>query len=92
MALQEPMSIPSSNIDSILHEQRKFECPADFRMQAHIRTLDEYERLYRESVENPEQFWGRMAEDLHWFKKWDRVLEWNAPWAKWFQGGQINLS
>ena len=92
MALREPMSTPSSSIDSILHEERKFECPTGFRMQAHIRTLDEYERLYRESVEHPQQFWGRIAEELHWFQKWDQVLEWNAPWAKWFQGGKINLS
>ncbi len=41
---------------------------------------------------HPEKFWGRIAEELHWFKKWDKVLEWNNPWAKWFVGGQINLS
>ena len=33
-----------------------------------------------------------MAEELHWFKKWDKVLEWNHPWAKWFVGGQLNIS
>src|SRR3989442_818225 len=55
-------------------------------------SVEEYERIYRESVEQPEQFWGRIAEELHWFKKWDKVLEWNCPWAKWFSGGQINLS
>jgi acetyl-CoA synthetase len=86
------MSTSSSSIDSVLHEHRKFECSADFRTQAHIRSVDEYERLYRESVEEPEKFWGRMAADLHWFKKWDKVLEWDVPWAKWFVGGQINLS
>jgi acetyl-CoA synthetase len=43
-------------------------------------------------VEEPEKFWGRAAEELHWFKKWDKVLEWKSPWAKWFVGGQINLS
>src|SRR2546426_6676288 len=82
----------ATHIDSILQEQRKFECPEHFRQQAHIKSLEEYERIYRESVEQPEQFWGRIAEELHWFKKWDRVLEWNCPWAKWFSGGQINLS
>src|SRR5439155_1357454 len=68
------------------------ECPEHFRKQAHIKSLEEYERIYRESVEQPEQFWGRIAEELHWFKKWDNVLEWNCPWAKWFSGGQFNLS
>jgi acetyl-CoA synthetase len=82
----------STNIDSVLQEQRKFECPEAFSRQAHIKSLEQYERLYRESVEQPEEFWGGIAEELHWFKKWDKVLEWNNPWAKWFVGGQLNLS
>ena len=81
-----------TNIDSILDEQRKFECPAEFAQKAHLKSLAEYEALYKESVEEPEKFWGRAAEELHWFKKWDKVLEWKSPWAKWFVGGQINLS
>ena len=80
------------NIDSILDEQRKFECPPEFALKAHLKSLAEYEALYRESLEEPDKFWGRAAEDLHWFKKWDKVLEWKPPWAKWFVGGQINLS
>ena len=82
----------STNIDSILQEDRKFEPPAEFSRQAHIKSLEEYERIYRESVEQPEKFWARIAEELHWFKKWDKVLEWKSPWAKWFVGGQLNLS
>ena len=54
-----------ANIDSILQEQRKFECPEQFRQQAHIKSLDDYERIYRESVEQPEKFWGQVAEELH---------------------------
>ena len=81
-----------SNIESVLQEDRKFECPEPFRQRAHIQSLEDYERIYRESVEEPEKFWGGIANELHWFKKWDRVLEWNHPWAKWFVGGQINLS
>jgi acetyl-CoA synthetase len=85
-----PASDP--NIDSTLNEQRKFECPEHFRQGAHIKSAEEYDRIYRESVEQPEKFWGRIASELHWFKKWDKVLEWNHPWAKWFTGGEINLS
>ena len=81
-----------TSIDSTLQEQRKFEPSAEFRSKAHIKSLEEYERLYKESVEQPEKFWGNVAKELHWFKPWDKVLEWNAPWAKWFEGGQINLS
>ncbi|MBO0910528.1 MAG: acetate--CoA ligase [Acidobacteria bacterium] len=81
-----------SNIDSLLQEARKFEPPQAFRGSAHIKSLEDYERIYRESVEEPEKFWGRIAGELHWFKHWERVLEWNNPWAKWFAGGEINLS
>ena len=63
------------NIDSILNEQRKFAPPAEFSKQAHVKTLDEYERLYKESVDDPDKFWSRIASELHWFKKWDKVLE-----------------
>jgi acetyl-CoA synthetase len=80
------------NIDSTLDEQRKFECPTEFARNAHLKSLAEYEALYKESIEDPEKFWGRAAEELHWFKKWDKVLEWKSPWAKWFVGGQLNLS
>ena len=80
------------NIDSILQEQRSFPPPAEFSRQAHVKSLEEYERIYKQSVEDPEKFWAGIARELHWFKPWDRVLEWNAPWAKWFVGGQINLS
>ena len=81
-----------TSIDSTLQEQRKFEPSAEFRSKAHIKSLEEYDRLYKESVEQPEKFWGNVAKELHWFKPWDKVLEWNAPWAKWFEGGKINLS
>src|SRR5271163_3344614 len=80
------------NIDSILDEQRSFPPPTEFSQKAQIKSLAEYEVLYKESVEQPEKLWAKAAEQLHWFKKWDKVLEWNAPWARWFLGGQINLS
>lgn len=83
---------PQVNIDSILQESRQFEPPKEFSERAHIKNREEYDRIYAESVKDPEKFWGGIASDLHWFKKWDKVLEWNVPWAKWFAGGQINLS
>jgi hypothetical protein len=86
------LAVTQVNIDSILDEQRSFPPPAEFSQNAHIKSLAEYEALYKESVEQPEKFWARAAEELHWFKKWDKVLEWKSPWAKWFVGGQINLS
>jgi acetyl-CoA synthetase len=82
----------SQSIDSILNERRVFQPPPEFSQQAHIKSLEEYERLYREAETDPEKFWGEIAGQLHWFRKWDKVLEWELPWAKWFVGGHINLS
>lgn len=52
----------------------------------------EYERLYRKSIKKPEIFWGRVAENLHWYKRWNKVLKWKCPDAKWFMGGTTNIS
>jgi len=82
----------SQSIDSILNERRVFQPPPGFSEAAHIKSLAQYEQLYREAEEDPEKFWGQIASELHWFRKWDKVLEWDLPWAKWFVGGQINLS
>ena len=82
----------SQSIDSILNERRVFQPSTEFSQSAHIKSIDQYEQLYRQAEEDPEKFWGEIAGQLHWFRKWDRVLEWNSPWAKWFVGGQINLS
>jgi acetyl-CoA synthetase len=80
------------SISSLLQEKRTFPPAAEFSRNAHVKSLAEYERLWNEAKDRPDQFWGRYAEDLHWFRKWDRVLEWNEPYAKWFVGGQTNLS
>ncbi len=79
-------------IESILTEERVFPPPAEFAEKAHINSFAEYERLYAEAAADPQAFWARQAEDLHWFKKWDTILEWNEPFAKWFVGGKINIS
>ncbi|MEZ5427794.1 MAG: acetate--CoA ligase [Pyrinomonadaceae bacterium] len=81
-----------TTIESVLHEERVFPPPPKFAEQAHIKSFEEYEQLYERSVENPEEFWASVAESLHWFKDWDTVLEWNEPHAKWFVGGQLNVS
>ncbi len=79
-------------IETVLKEERVFEPPAEFRQKARINRLEDYETLYRESLEQPEVFWGRVAGELHWFKPWEKILEWNPPNAKWFIGGQLNLA
>ena len=85
-------AVPQVNIDSILQENRKFEPPAEFSRNAHIKSLEEYEKIYKQAAENPEEFWAGIAKELHWFKPWTKVLEWDAPWAKWFVGAETNIS
>ncbi|MGH7821518.1 MAG: acetate--CoA ligase [Candidatus Binatia bacterium] len=75
-------------IEAMLDEQRKFPPPAEFVRRAVIRD----QSPYREA-KDLEAFWGRLAgEKLEWIRKWDRVLEWNPPWAKWFVGGKLNVA
>ena len=78
-------------IESVLHESRLFPPPAAFAAEAHVGS-EEYERLYAEAAQDPEAFWAKRADELNWFQKWDTVLEWNEPFAKWFVGGKINIS
>src|ERR1700733_1893171 len=85
-------SLSSQDLDSTLREDRVFPPPPEFSAKAHIKSLEEYEALYKQSIEDPEAFWAGAAKELHWFKTWDKVLEWNLPSAKWFVGGKINLS
>ena len=82
----------NQDLDSTLREFRVFPPPPAFSARAHIKSLEEYETLYKQSIADPEAFWAGVANDLHWFKRWDKVLEWNLPHAKWFVGGKLNLS
>ena len=80
-------------ITSVLHETRVFPPPGEFARQAHIKSLSQYRRWYRESIQSPEKFWSKQARtELVWFKMWKRVLQWKAPFAKWFVGGSLNVS
>jgi acetyl-CoA synthetase len=89
---QESTQTQQSNIDSTLQEVRRFEPSTEFRQKSHINSLEDYERLYKEADDDPEKFWGKVAKELHWFKPWTKVLEWDCPWAKWFVGGETNIS
>ncbi|MGH9966255.1 MAG: acetate--CoA ligase [Pyrinomonadaceae bacterium] len=86
------MSIATTNIESLSHEERIFPPPESFSKTAHIKSMEELERLRTEASSNREEFWARMAQELDWFKKWDIVLQWQPPHAQWFIGGKINIS
>ncbi len=83
----------STNIDSVLHEIRVFPPTRDFAKAAHIQSMAQYKKLYKESITAPEKFWAKQAkQELVWVKPWKKVLEWKEPFAKWFVGGQLNVS
>ncbi|BAZ04998.1 acetate--CoA ligase [Calothrix sp. NIES-3974] len=86
------MSQPT--IESILQEKRIFPPSSDFSRTAHIKSLEDYQKLYDQAQANPEAFWAELAEkELHWFQKWDTVFDWsNPPFGKWFINGKINIS
>ncbi len=82
-----------ANIESILNEQRTFAPPAKFTAQAGIGSQEQYQRMYRRSIDHPEQFWDDMARQLTWTTPYTRVLDdSHAPFYKWFTGGKLNIA
>ena len=79
---------------SMLEEERVYEPSDAVKMKASVKRMEEYRELYQKSINDPEAFWGELAEQLDWFKKWDKVLEWDfdRPEIKWFAGGKLNAS
>jgi acetyl-CoA synthetase len=78
-----------------MSEEKLVYKPSDaVKMKATIRRMEDYKELYQRSLNDPEKFWGELAEQLDWSKKWDKVLEWdfNKPEVKWFGGGKLNAS
>ena len=83
----------AGQINTVMHEERLFPPPAAFAAQAHIGSLQEYQTLWDEAAKDIEGFWGKLGkEQLHWFKDFDEVLDWQPPLAKWFVGGETNAS
>ena len=79
----------TGGFDALLQEERSFPPPSDFTSQANMADPD----IYAKAAADPEGFWAGLAEELDWFQKWDTVLDWSdAPFAKWFIGGKLNVS
>jgi len=77
-----------STIESLMSEDRVFPPSEAFRAQANVSSAD----IYEEAERDLEGYWAKQAEKLDWFQPYDTVLEWNAPYAKWFVGGKLNIS
>jgi acetyl-CoA synthetase len=86
------MSQVEPDIDSLLREARVFEPPLSFSQRAHLKSREEYDKIYQRSVRDPQGFWSDIAKELEWFSPWTSVLEWDEPFSRWFVGGQINIS
>ena len=80
-------------ITSMMGEKRVFNPPEAFSERAYIRNLVEYKEIYQWSISDTEGFWGEMAEQLDWYKKWDKVLveDFKEGKHEWFVGGKINV-
>jgi acetyl-CoA synthetase len=88
-----PVNNKSVGITSVSTEKRVFKPAKTFSAKAQIRSLGQYQKMYNESVRSPDKFWDQQAKkELVWFKPWRKVLEWKEPFAKWFIGGQLNVS
>ena len=72
------------NIQSVLQETRSFPPTAEFAKQANISTEAQYQKMWTQAKDDPSSFWGELASNLHWFKKWDHVLQGEMPETKWF--------
>ncbi len=83
----------AGQINTVMQEERLFPPPAAFAAQAHIGSFQQYQTLWDEAAKDIEGFWGKLGkEQLHWFKDFDEVLDWQPPLAKWFVGGETNAS
>ena len=84
--------VDSMKFDTLLVENRIFKPNKEFSKNAHVKSMAAYRKMYDESVKSPAKFWGKVADEFHWFKKWTKVLDWKEPHAKWFVGGTTNIS
>jgi acetyl-CoA synthetase len=77
----------TESLSNLLSENRTFAPTPEFAAAANAKP-----EIYDEAERDRLKFWEKQASELHWFKKWDTVLEWKAPFAKWFVGGKLNAS
>jgi acetyl-CoA synthetase len=79
-------------MDSLLRENRVFPPPAEFAAEARIKSLEQYEAMYRRSIDDPKAFWAEAAGELDWFAPWTEVQTGDISHARWFTSGKLNLS
>jgi acetyl-CoA synthetase len=80
-----------ADIDSLMVEKRRFKPSSAFAKQANL-SAAEFRRLTALAAKKPDVYWAQRAGELRWMKKWKKVCEWEAPFSKWYLGGQLNAS
>ncbi|MBU4603461.1 MAG: acetate--CoA ligase [Proteobacteria bacterium] len=84
--------------DKVLEKNGLYYPPQSFVEKAHINSFEQYQEMYKRSIDDPEGFWGEVAQGFHWDKKWDKVLEYNFHRSKgpinieWFKGAKTNMT
>jgi len=80
-------------ITTMMGEKRVFNPPEEISQEAYIKSLDEYREIYQRSIADPEGFWGEMAEQLDWYRKWDKVSveDFKEARQEWVVGGKLNV-
>jgi acetyl-CoA synthetase len=81
-----------AGIVNVMKETRLFPPSPEFSAKARIKSMEQYKEMWERAKNDPEGFWGEYAQELHWFKPYEKVLEWNEPFATWFKNGQTNVS
>ncbi|MEM9445304.1 MAG: acetate--CoA ligase [Verrucomicrobiota bacterium] len=85
--------LPENQLNTVLQENRKFAPSPDFQSKSYFNDPSVFQTLYEDSIREPEVFWGKIAEEFHWFKRWDKVLDDSErPFFKWFTGGKTNVT
>ena len=84
--------------DKVMEKNGLYYPPRSFVDKAHINSFEQYQQMYERSISDPDGFWGDMAQDFHWERKWDQVLEYNFHRSKgpisikWFEGAKTNMT
>ena len=75
-----------------LVNMRKYEPNAELTKRAHISSIEDYKRMYDDSIKNPESFWEGQADRISWSQKWNKVWDWDFDdaYIKWFEGAKLN--
>ena len=83
-----------NSIENLLDEQRQFPPLEPIASEAHITNFEQYKMMWERSIKDPSGFWGEIAEEFEWYKKWDEVASWDFVngQIKWFDGAQLNVS